>query len=172
MLRLVRFCVSDRPCIALGAALIVSLSIALLAGRADALAIPEHHLDRIRGTNPNWSEQSAGSCTQVNVTTANNSNPPPPPGTGPYVAYNACTIVGAACIFCGTGPGFITYEVSAVPGPNPVNIKLAGIVGCVPGAGGTIGVCDATLTCGAPQGVYDCNTTGGIWRYQAGGGPP
>jgi len=114
MPRLVRFCVSDRPCIALSVALIVSLSIAHLADRVVASAIPEHHLGRIRGTNPGLIEVGDGSCTTVNVTAANNMFPPPPPGTV-YVAFNDCVgKAGFPCIFCGQGAGFITYELSRV----------------------------------------------------------
>ena len=171
MLRLVRHRVSDRPFIALCVALIFSLSIAHLADRDVASAIPEHHLGRIRGTNPAWSESSAGSCTDVNVTTANNQNPPPPPGTGPYVNFNACTIVGAACIYCGSGPGFITYELSNMPGAKPPSLKPINLVGCMTSGGGTIGTCDINLIC-TSNNPYECNTTGAKWAYQGGLGSP
>ena len=144
MLRLVRFCVSDRPFIALCVALMVSLSVAHLADQAVASAIPEHQLDRIRGTNQAYSEFSAGSCTAVNVTGANNSNPPPPPNTV-YTAATQCNdaTAGYPCIFCGIGAGFITYTYNMIPSTNGVRFKPVELVECMtsPPGSGTIGTC-------------------------------
>lgn len=173
MLRLVRFCVSDRPCIALCVALILSLSIAHLADSSVATAVPEHQLGRIRGTNQAWSEVGAGSCTTVNVTTANNTNPPPPPGTV-YVSALGCNALNAGfpCLFCGNGAGFVTYESVDQPGDHPINLKPIGLVACMTGAGGggLQGNCVGNLC--ANQNPYDCTTTGAKWTYQGGGGPP
>src|SRR5579875_3661732 len=175
MLRLVRFCVSDRPCIALGVALIVSLAVAHLADRPVASAIPEHHLGRIRGTNQNFTEVSDGSCTTVNVNSANNMNPPPPPGTV-YIADGSCNAatVGFPCLFCGIGPGFTTYRVESIPSANGVRAKPVQLVACMtdPPGSGTIGTCDPFFFKCLDQRPYDCNTTGAKWAYQNGTSPP
>ena len=57
--------------------MLVALALASLAAaavpgaRPVGLAIPDHLLERVRGTNPMTIQQSEGSCTGINVNTAN-----------------------------------------------------------------------------------------------------
>jgi hypothetical protein len=98
MIHMTHRCVSDRASLMLFAALIASLSLALLGARADTPSIPDHLLDRIRGAYPEAQQNPAGSCTTINVIEANYS------GGGPYVnGFSDCTVANSACITCKAG---------------------------------------------------------------------
>ncbi len=121
-------------------------------------AIPEHLLNRVRGSNPSYYQQVINTCTNLVVSLANDEIPPPVP---PYVAYDACTALGQPCILCLIGAGSTDYALEDNDGSHP-NIwpKPIHITDCNPQPQdwGLVATCDATLKCNG--GVdFDCNTS-------------
>ncbi len=139
--------------------MLVALALASLAAaavpgaRPVGLAIPDHLLERVRGTNPMTIQQSEGSCTGINVNTANS----PPAPNPPYVDGNGgCAISGQPCIVCLLGVN------SFVPaqGNGAIKVKMAlGTLCNNPGSGsGQLGSCQlvgGSLMCNT-TGTYDC----------------
>jgi len=141
-------------------------AVAMLGLRPAAAAIPDHLLDRVRGASPNTKAQSEGSCTGINVNTANS----PPAPNPPYAdGTKNCTIVGQPCIIC------LLSVNSFIPVTGNGNISSNGTaVNCnPPGTGsGQLGSCTnegGNLLCN-PTGTYDCSTFASQYPSQRQGG--
>ncbi len=160
----------DSASLLLLAAAFASLSVAImLSVRPVAAAIPDCLLDRVRGADPNTVKQPQGTCTAINVQTANS---PPPGPTPPYVdgsvgGAGGCAIAGQPCIVCNTGA--FAKSFLPAPGNGTLDVFHGQAIDCNPTTGeGTLGSCTlfgGNLMCNA-TGDYDCSTTASNYPTQ------
>lgn len=153
----------DRSSILLLVISSTSLSAAMAMAVSPASAkIPDHLLDRVRGSNPAWARLNAGTCNSLNVAAANWPFPPTPP----YVDNFSCgAILNQPCITCLLGTAGWNYNLIANNGTAAAAIpKPYGIVYCNPSPSGTLGKCVGG-TCYA-TGVWNCSTNATYYGLQ------
>jgi hypothetical protein len=131
---------------------------AALAVQPALIAISDHHLDRVRGSNPGYMKVTDQDCSYWNVQVANEGAPA---GTT-YVTYYGCTAIGQPCITCLTvANGGQDYDLDANDGDHPwVKPRPVQAVNCQPNPQGLLGSCAipaADWIC-TVTGVWDCNT--------------
>jgi hypothetical protein len=139
---------------------LVSLSAAAaMAVQPAPTAISDHHLDRVRGANPNYMKITDQDCSYWNVQAANGNAPP---GTT-YVTYYGCTAIGQLCITCLTvANGGQDYDLDANDGNHtPVSPRPVQTINCQPNPQGALG------SCALPGADWICNTTG-VWNCTTG----